>query len=240
MPFSDESYNLRITLDTKHFDCTPQQIAYLEEKLDTLRKLVEPFPVSDLYINVAFHGRNNQYRVTTSLVLPGRTLATGDADSGLEVAYDRCIRKLVQRVEAYKDALAQKPEQARQVEGTHHDLVPSQEPDSRAIEKAVNEADYKAFRRAMYPYEDALHDRIGRYVQQFEEIESQLGEKFVLGDFVEEVLLNAFEHYDQRPKEVRLGEWLESLIAPSVRMLATNPGDELENISFARTVAEAT
>jgi ribosome-associated translation inhibitor RaiA len=239
MTFSDESYNLRIELDTKHFDCTPEQIAYFEEKLDTLRKLCEPFPVSDLYITAAFHDRSNQYRITTSLVLPGRTLATGDVSEVLEAGYDRCIRKLVKRVEAYKEALAHTPEQAKLVEGTVYEVAPTQEPDAQAIDAAVASGDYKAFRHALFPYEDALHDRVGRYVQRFPEVEAQVGETFLIGDLVEEVFLNAFERYENRPNDVRLGEWLDGLIAPSVRMVAENPAEELENISFAKTVAEA-
>jgi hypothetical protein len=64
-----------------------------------------------------------------------------------------------------------------------------------------------------------------------------LGETYTIGDFVEEVYLNAFERFEHRPNEVRLGEWLEGLIAPSVKLVAENPAEELENISFARTVA---
>jgi ribosome-associated translation inhibitor RaiA len=238
MSFSDESYNLRIELDTKRFECTPEQIAYLEEKLDTLRKLCEPFPVSDLYITIAFHDRSNQYRITTALVLPGRTLATGDVSEVMEAGYDRCIRKLVKRVEAYKDALSHTPEQAKDVEGTVYEVVPTQEPDAAAIEAAVASGDYKAFRHALFPYEDAMHDRVGRYVQRYPEIEAQVGQTFLIGDLVEEVFLNAFERYEHRPSDVRLGEWLDGLVAPSVKMVANNPAEELENISFAKTVAE--
>jgi ribosome-associated translation inhibitor RaiA len=236
MPFSDESYGLRIELDTKHFDCTPEQIDYLEEKLDLLRKITEQFPVSDLYITIAFHGRSNQYRITTALVLPGRTLATGDVSEVMEAGYDRCIRKLVKRVEAYKAALGGDAEQARETQGARQ-LVPTHELDADAITAAVEAGDYQAFRRAMAPYEDRLNDRVGRYVQQFAEIEARVGETFTIGDLVEEVYLNAFEHFENRPKEVRLGEWLEGLIAPSVKLVAEHPAEELENISFARTVA---
>jgi ribosome-associated translation inhibitor RaiA len=237
MRFSDQSYGLRIELDTKHFDCTPEQVYYLEDKLDLLRKVTEQFPVSDLYITIAFHGRSNQYRITTSLVLPGRTLVTGDVSEVMEAGYDRCVRKLVKRVEAYKAALGNEPEQAKEVEGTHQAVVPTHELDADAISAAVEAGDYNAFRHALAPYEDRLNDRIGRYVQQFPEIETRLGETYTIGDFVEEVYLNAFERFEHRPNEVRLGEWLEGLIAPSVKLVAENPAEELENISFARTVA---
>ncbi len=236
MKFSDKSYNLRIVLDTKHCDCTPEQVNYLEETLDALRKLTATFPVSDLYITVAFHGRSNQYRVKTSLVLPGRTIATGDVDVAMEPAYERCVRKLIKRIEAYKAALGHDPEQAKEIRGTAPTLAPARELDGAAINRAVEAGDYNAFREAFYPYEDALHDRIGRYVQRFAEVEAQVGNEFTLGDLVEEVLLNAFERYEHRPQDLRLGEWLEGLIGPSVKMMSTNPSEELQNISFVRSM----
>jgi ribosome-associated translation inhibitor RaiA len=237
MRFSDESYGLRIELDTKHFECTPEQIDYLEAKLDLLRKVTEQFPVSDLYITLAFHGRSNQYRITTALVLPGRTLATGDVSEVMEAGYDRCIRKLVKRVEAYKAALGQAPQQSKEAQGTRQEVVPTHELDAAAISAAVEEGDYQAFRKALAPYEDRLNDRIGRYVQRYPDIEARVGEAFTIGDLVEEVFLNAFEHFEHRPDKVRLGEWLEGLIAPSVKLVAEHPAKELENISFARTIA---
>ncbi|MBW3600447.1 MAG: hypothetical protein KY475_24685, partial [Planctomycetes bacterium] len=117
MAYSDQSYNLRIELDTQHFDCSPEQIAYLEDTLDPLRAITKQFPVSDLYITMAFHNHSNQYRVKTSLVLPGRTIATGDVAENMEPAYERCVRKLVKRVEAYKADLGGDAEQAKVIEG---------------------------------------------------------------------------------------------------------------------------
>jgi ribosome-associated translation inhibitor RaiA len=239
MPFSDESYNLRIELDTKHFECSPQQIEYLEDTLEPLRRVTARFPVSDLYITIAFHGHSNQYRVKTSLVLPGRTIATGDVAENMAPAYERCVRKLVKRVEAYKADLGGDEEQAKLTEGTRHDVSPNRELDAQALDDAVENGDYKAFRQGLYPYEDALNERVGRYIQRLPEMEEQLqAGAFTIGDVVEEVILNAFERYDHRPREVRLGEWLEQLIAPSVKMIATNPDEELQNISFARSIAE--
>lgn len=234
----DQTHALRIELDTKNCDCTPEQIEYIEETLDSLRKVTATFPVSDLYITVAYHGRSNQFRVKTSLVLPGRTIATGDVAEAMEPAYERCIRKLVKRVEAYKAAFGHDPEQAKEVQGTAPTLAPAQELDGEAIERAVADGDYHAFRAALYPYEDALHDRIGRYVQRFPEVEAQVGREFTIGDLVEEVYLNAFERYEQRPQDLRFGEWLEGLIGPSVKMVSTNPAEELQNISFVRSMSE--
>jgi DNA-directed RNA polymerase specialized sigma24 family protein len=66
-----------------------------------------------------------------------------------------------------------------------------------------------------------------------------VGEDLKLEDLVEEVMLNAFEHYEDKPEELRVGEWLETLIDPSLWMLLRRQEDELDNVSFVRTWQEA-
>ena len=55
---------------------------------------------------------------------------------------------------------------------------------------------------------------------------------------VEEVYLNAFERFTQRPTDVRLSESLEGLVEPSIRALMQYPKEEREAASLARTVRE--
>ncbi|HZZ81660.1 MAG TPA: hypothetical protein VFE62_24375, partial [Gemmataceae bacterium] len=57
-------------------------------------------------------------------------------------------------------------------------------------------------------------------------------------DAVEEVFLNAYERYPERPQALRLGEWMEELIDPSLRALLEHPDEELESINLARTLQE--
>jgi len=236
MKFSDQSQNLRIVLDSEHYDLTPEQIEHVERMLDVLREPVRDFPVSDLYITIWFHPRSHDFRVKTSLVLPGRTIATGDLDPNLYPALERCIRKLVKRVGEYKAQLGNEPEIAKHAKGTRHEVIPDQEPDGEMLERAVIEADYVTFREAAFPYEEPIRKRIGRWIDRYPELADQIDENIKVADIVEEVFLNAFERYPERPQQVRLGEWLEQLIDPSIKLLLHSPDEELENISFARTL----
>jgi hypothetical protein len=52
MKYSDQSYNLRIELDTKNCELTAGEITQLEEALSPLRQPVESFPVTDLYVTI--------------------------------------------------------------------------------------------------------------------------------------------------------------------------------------------
>lgn len=90
----------------------------------------------------------------------------------------------------------------------------------------------------MDAFEERLTDRIGRWVQRYPEIESQLGETMTIPDIVEDVLLYAFDQFAQRPDEVPPGDWIESLIDPTVQALIQSPDEEFANISFARAVLE--
>jgi hypothetical protein len=103
------------------------------------------------------------------------------------------------------------------------------------LEDALQSNDYVAFRRALDVYDEALRGRIGRWLQRYPALNARLDVDFQLDDVVEEVLLNAFERFEDRPAQVPLGDWLEQLIDPSLRMFAAAPDEELENISFVRS-----
>ncbi len=238
MTLSDKAYNLRVELDTKNCELTPGEAEMIDRDLQILDQSVRRFPLSDLYITILRHARSNDHYVKTSLVLPGTTLFTGDHDEHPAPAFERCVRKLVHKVEAHKASLANEDEKAKHQKGTYQQIVPSDTPDAEQIEQAVSDGDYVRFRTAMTVYDDALRKRLGRWIQRYPELEARIGVDIQIDDAIEEVLLNAFARYRDRPDSVPFSEWLENLIDPSVRLLAMHPDEEMENISFARTMQE--
>jgi ribosome-associated translation inhibitor RaiA len=239
MRFSDQSHNLRIELDTKNFEFSSGELEKLEEHLAPLRDPVRNFPVSDMYITVVYHPTPHDFHVRTSLVLPGRTLFTGERDDNALSAWSRCVRKLVTKVTAYKDQMDAKSERAKSQKGTAQEVIAASEPDVEHVRASVEQGDYPAFREAMYVYEEAVRKRAGRWIERYPEFERRLGVSVSLEDLVEEVFLNAFERFDQRPEAVRIGRWLEDLIDPSVNALLKDPETERENIEAVRTLREA-
>jgi ribosome-associated translation inhibitor RaiA len=239
MRFSDSSYNLRIELDQNNCDLSGDVIERFERALEPLRKPVAKFPVSDLYITVTYQPRSQIHHVKMALVLSGRTLAVADPDPQVLAAFDRCVSKLIRRVLAYEADLGAEPELHKHRKGTHQDILPESEPDIEQLEKAVRDGDYAAFRTATYVYEESVRKRVGRLVERFPELNERIGIDWTLEDMVEEVFLMAFEQYESRPREVRLGEWLEQRIEPSLKLLSAHPDEEMENINFARTLREA-
>jgi len=77
-------------------------------------------------------------------------------------------------------------------------------------------------------------------VERYPAAEAKLGHGLVISEIVEEVFLNAFERFNDRPP-LRMGEWLESLIDPSLKALLEDTAAEKENLSFIQSaqLAEA-
>src|SRR5690606_3772506 len=116
-----------------------------------------------------------------------------------------------------------------------HDVVPGRDIDSDAVDRAVGEGDYVAFRKELFPYEEPLRKRIGRWIERYPEAEAELSGRLSLADMVEEVYMTAFEEFENRPRNVSLGDWLENLIDPAVKLLVHSPDEQLANISFVRS-----
>jgi ribosome-associated translation inhibitor RaiA len=227
--------NLPVKWDTKHFDLSAAQQRKLEEGLEAVSRVVRNFPVVELLVTIEHFPRTTRWRVKTSLVLSGETLVSLDDEDELHPAFERCVANLVQAVHAYKDRMSLVSEVSKQEKGTHQDLEPTPDPDPAAIERAVADGDYAAFRLALFGYEEPLRKRIGRWVERYPEINSRIDKKLKLNDLVEGVFLDAFEKYPHRPLDVRLGEWLQSLIDPAIKELSAHPDQELENINLARS-----
>jgi ribosome-associated translation inhibitor RaiA len=239
MAYPDESYDLRIELDTKRCELSAEEIDRLSERLAPLRKVVHQFPVSDLYITVYHYPRDGRYNVHTALVLTGKTLFTADHDVAVAPAFERCVRKLVKKVQAYKAGMGNEAERHKQEKGTHQGVFPDREPDTALLGQAASNGDYPAFRQATLMYEEPVRKRAGRWAQRYPQVNALIGSRLSLEDIVEEIFLNAFERYPQKPAQVRLGDWLERLIHPSLQAMLENPDAELENVQLARTWREA-
>lgn len=234
MTFSDESYNLRIELDTKGCELSADEISDMEMDLDTLRNLVEDFPVSDLHITVVYHQKAHDYHVKTSLGLSGRKLFTGERHSKVHPAFESCVRKLTKKVRAYKREMRVGEEAEKLATGTRHKLAPVGEINVAALIGAVASDDFPQFRREIDVFESSLASRISHWIERYPEIATQLGNPFQLSDIVEEVFLNAFDRFDDRSHDIPPGQWLESLIDPSVQALIQSPDEEYERIQFSR------
>ncbi len=239
MPASDDRGRLRVEVEAKQCNLAPETLQKMDTCLEPLRRVTRQFPVADLFISVLHHVRGGDFHVKTSLVLMNTTLFTADHDAHVYPAFERCVTKLVRKVESYVNDLSHTPETRKRLKGTRQEVYPAMPPDGDGLASAVQSGDYAAFRDESLDYEGPIRDRVGRWIERYPDIRLQLGRTLSLDDVVEEVFLNAFERFDQRPRAVRFGEWLEGLIDPSLHALRSDPDGEKENIEFARTLRRA-
>jgi ribosome-associated translation inhibitor RaiA len=239
MKRTQEARKLRTNLDTKNCTLRRSEIEAMEDSLGSLEAVAGSFPFADLYVTISYSPRSEEYHVKTSLKLPGRVLFTGEHDSVALPAYERCIRKLVRKVEDYKHLMETgHGAKSKLAQGTLQEMDPTELPDLEGLQRAYGAQDYNAFRRQLYGFEEPVRRRIGRWIQRYPELDETFGEYLPLDDLVEEVMLTAFEQYESKPDALRLGDWLESLIDPALRNFLRHPEEELEAISYARTLRE--
>jgi len=240
MHYSDDRYHLHVQLESKHCQVPADELTRMQQSLQPLGEAVQDFPTSDLRITIIHHARSALYHVEAKLKLPGQTLFTGEQDAYLDSAFQRCVQKLVRKVETYKDRPDRKAiETAARRAALRREVVVPTDADTGVLGKAVQTGDYRRFRTALAGYEEWLRNRVGRWVQRYPEAQARVGHGLALGDLVEEVYLNAFDRYALRPAGVPLHDWLDGLIDPSLKVLLRHPEEERENASMARTVREA-
>jgi ribosome-associated translation inhibitor RaiA len=239
MQYSDDRHHLRVQIEAKQCNIPHDQLTRMERTLDSLGEEVEDFPASDLSITVVRHPRSQDFHVEAKLKVPGRSLRTGDTDTYLDSAFDRCTRKLVQKVRDYKaNPDRQAIEQARKGINLNQEVAAPEGTDMGPLGEAIAAGDYQVFRNLLISYEDWIRRRVGRWIARYPEAQAQVGNGLLIGDLVEEVYLNAFERYRERPTEVPFHQWLDQLLDPSLQAMLRKPGEEQMNASFARSLRE--
>lgn len=225
---------LRLDVHTEQFRLRPSELRKMQSSLGALRKAVVSFPVSRLHVAMTHFPRSNDFQVRTTLFLPRHALFAGERDALLHCAYEHCLHALMENLREYKEHLENKSQYQRLAQGNTHEFLPTSQPDLAHLNEAVEQQDYSAFREALSVFDEALQARIGRWIRRYPVIEAQLGRQFLLSEIVEEVYLNAFDQYSKRP-EGPLGQWLEGLIDPSIKMLIKNPDGEIENLRYIKS-----
>jgi ribosome-associated translation inhibitor RaiA len=239
MQYTDDRHHLRVQIEAKQCNIPQDELTRMERTLSSLGEEVEDFPTSDLSITVIRHPRSQDFHVEAKLQVPGRSLRTGDTDIYLDSAFDRCTRKLVQKVRDYKAHPDwQAIEQARKEINRNQDVAAPGGTDMGPLGEAVAAGDYQLFRNLLINYESWIRRRVGRWIERYPKAQALVGNGLSVGDLVEEVYLNAFEHYRQRPTEVPFHQWLEQLLDPSLQAMLRHPGEESMNASFARSLRD--
>jgi ribosome-associated translation inhibitor RaiA len=238
--YTDDRNHLRVDIRSKKCEVPADQRARMQERLREIGDQVRDFPAAQLWLNLIFHPRSQDFHAEAKLRLPGKTLFSGDRNDYLDSAFQGCVGRLLAQVDAYKRRPdRQAAEQVEQRVARDGDVVLPEDPDMGPIACAVQAGDYRAFRTAMSGYEEWLRKRVGRWLQRYPDVEDRIGVDILIGDLIEEVYLRAFEGYSKRPADIRVSEWLDKLIDPSLREQIKRPDAVHEEASLARTVRQS-
>ncbi|KAA1261166.1 hypothetical protein LF1_37110 [Rubripirellula obstinata] len=233
MTFAEPTFET--DLDTEGFTPTEREQEAIAAECDRIRQLIEEFPTQILHINVEYNSNSEEYEIKLALVLPGQTFATGDVSESWEQSLEKSVQKMIRRIEHYKATMSGEPEQARMAAGTTMEVEPNRRMDGKQVAKAVEQGNYLEFRKAMYPIEESLRERVGRWLQRYPQIQAKIGNRFTIADIVEETFIMAFDNFNDWQPEMLFGQWVETLIDPAMKAIARDPEGELEAISFQQT-----
>ena len=124
----------------------------------------------------------------------------------------------MRELQRYKDRLDDVTERAKQQAGTHHDLLATVAPDAEAIDDAIREGDYPAFRAALTGYEAPVRARRWPLGGALPGGGPRIGKGLQIDDLVEDVFLTALRSTSiVRAKCVSASGWAISSTRPSRR-----------------------
>lgn len=236
MQYVANEYHMQVEIDAKECQIPDDERLRIQPNLDRLGQEVQEFPTSRLYLTIVYHPRSQVYHAQAKLILPGKTIKTGERNTYLDIAFQRCIDKVIHRVKDYRaNPDREAVQQAERKVALESDVVQPIEPDVHKLNAAVEQGDYQAFRHEMLGQEEPIRMRVGRWIQQYPEVQSEIGQSIEIADLVEEVFLLAFERYAERQTYLSVIEWLESLIDPAMKSFWSNPDDRLA-VSYAETL----
>src|SRR5689334_17631319 len=102
MRYTDDRYHLGVEIKADGCDIPKDELARMEGSLAPLGEAVQDFPSAALAVVVHRHDRAGAYHVEARLKLNGKSLVGGDWDAYLDCAFQRCLRKLIRKVVAYR------------------------------------------------------------------------------------------------------------------------------------------
>src|SRR3954454_6365466 len=139
MRYTDDRYRLGVEIKADGCDIPKDELTRMEGSLAPLGEAVQDFPSAELAVVVHRHDRAEAYHVESRLRLNGKSLVSGDWDAYLDSAFQRCLRKLIHKGEAYRAKPDRRAEEEakrrRDVENLNREIVAPEEREGGALGK---------------------------------------------------------------------------------------------------------
>jgi len=183
--------------------------AYWSKKSPRLERLLKnwPEPLRRLRITMYAHPKHHRWEVRAVLQLPTAVLAAEEAAETWEKAMDEVADELVRQVKKHKELLRQEHLYRRR-RSRRKELADATAMLARDVESQRQEAFFELLR----PFMDEVA-RMARHEIRVMEQEGLLARgELSPGDLIDDVLLRAWERFNDRPAHIELDTWLIQLL----------------------------
>lgn len=181
---------------------------YLSHAQSRLERVLEKFPVKRLQVTVVHHARSNDFHIKMSCHLPKRTLFTGERGHRFDSVLDKCTDKIIHKLEHFKRVLEHKDQfaEARAMKERTTRV------DVSELERCAHVGDFGSFRDHLIGVQGVLVAEVRRKVTGQGALPPDVAEEEVVEDIYEGVVLDAFNRFANRPRDVDAYAWMVSLI----------------------------
>src|SRR5215218_9088814 len=94
--------HLQIEIDAQECQVPNDVRSRLQPQFERIGQSVADMGQCQLWLTVVYHPRSNVYHAQAKLKLPGETIITGDQQPFLESAVERCLNKVLRRIQGYQ------------------------------------------------------------------------------------------------------------------------------------------
>lgn len=193
---------------------------YWRKKTPRLERLLETLPEDSMDLSVAVfqHRRRGVFEGRAILQIPSRTLAAGASEADPWRLVDRLADLLATEIRRYRARCRMEGSSRRR--NRRRDELVAAEP---LLSHDRDERRREAFFELLLPILSPLKEHARRELRLLEN-EGKLGHgELIPGDIISEVVLRAWDEFEQRPTRWSLDVWLMDLIDESLNRLRGEP-----------------
>jgi len=181
---------------------------YLAHSHQRLERVLEKFPVKHVQVTVVYHARTNDFHIKMSCHLSKRTLFTGERGYRFDSVLDKCTDKIVHKLDHFKKVLEHKGSFAE----ARHVKERTFKVNVLELERCAEVGDFGGFRDQLIGFQGMLSAEVRRRLDSGSGLPSDVDHDLALEDIAEGVVLDAFNRFANRPRDVDAHTWIFSLI----------------------------
>ncbi len=194
--------------------------AYWQKKAPRVERLLGPWKdeLKRLRGTLYYHPTRRTWECRMVLQLPSGVLAAEDTAHAWTEAIDEATDELVRQIKRHKELLREEHLYKRRARRREQMAVAGE-----LLQRDVESRRREAFFQLLRPFLDQIWALAKRELQVLEEEGTLQPGEVSPEDLLDDVMLRAWERFDERPREIPLDAWLVSLLDERLNELASAP-----------------